>query len=453
MSDSRAVQQLLAEAAKASTIHEAQRLMGEAETLRSGLYAQASADKEVDLASAVVAERLTPVATFSHHTAATDWLGDLDPTPEDSHEMNSRVAAQASLWYSKTAAEVKEHADEFGVQATGLARRIAGQFGSKAAEAEETFLSYVGSMHAREVQSGTIKLAAQPPSNAAAPGPNGTMPSGNYADALPPQATTSERAVNIQILEQGSPGQDVTKPNDPGLGQTDPAADAGNGDDASRRAASRKGAPMHRQAVSGLDQIQQTVDPHDDGYKPTPLPEEVAFPLMNPSIDATIQQAEQQIAERDKRKGASLQSFAQAKAQAVYDHILRTQAGYDASGWAGDMGQTPNGPGQQDVQGAPGSNLGAPDDVYGYGGDQGDKDLKPYGAAEANDVTNNPGMNYQPGQPTQYDQGGQVMSTGGSPAPGFPDAAKTSSLNPNNDPEIAKALAFINQRQAILGKR
>jgi hypothetical protein len=453
MTDSRAVQQLLAEAAKAPTIEEARRLVGEAETLRTGLYAQAAAANDVDLAAATVAERLTPVPTYSHHTAATDWLGEVDVTP-DTSEMNSAMIAQGSRWYAKTASVVKEHPEEFEQQAKGLARRLAGAYGASASEAETTFLGHVHALHDREVRTGALKVAAQPPANAAMPGPGGTFPAGNYSDALPPEATSSERAVNIQLLQQASPGSDVTPVNDPGLGQGDPTADQGNGDAATRRAAS-KGTPVNRrQAVSGLPQIQQTVDPHDDGAAPTPLPPEVAWPWMmdagdGSNVNSAIQQAEQQVAEREQRKGASLQSVAQREAQKVYDRIL-AQGGYDASGWAGDMGMTPNGPGQQDIPGAPGSNLGAPDPVYGYGGDQGDRPIKPYGADDADDYTKNPGMNYQPGQPTQYDQGGQVMNTGGSPAPGFPNAPKTSGLNPTGDPEIAKALKFIEQRTAHL---
>lgn len=213
-----------------------------------------------------------------------------------------------------------------------------------------------------------------------------------------------------------------------------------------------------RQGVSGLDQIDQTVDPHDNGPAPTPYPADVAFPWTmaedgNPQ-QRTMAETEQQLAQREQMKGASLkEQVARLAAQEAYRRVL---AGYDDSGWAGDMGQTPPTPGQQDGGNPPGVNLGMPDPVYGEGGDNGNQPLRPYGADEANDYVNNPGMNYQPGQPTQADTQINPTSVPGGGGPGFPDdgVGRTPggkmSAKVADDPEIQRALAFVRQRRALL---
>lgn len=211
--------------------------------------------------------------------------------------------------------------------------------------------------------------------------------------------------------------------------------------------------------VSGLDQVQQTVDPHDEGYRPTPLPEEVAFPIVwDPNnVGRVISENEAQLEQRRQMSGtARRRQVAELAGREAYRRVL---AGQDDSGWAGDMGAGGYGPGQQDG-GNPGgpTNLATPDEVYGWGGDNPNRPLKPYGAAEAEDYTSNPGMDYQPGQPTQADEAGRVQTTqgpaggGGAPFPNPPinNGRKSSA---REDPEIAKALAFVRQRRALLESR
>lgn len=193
------------------------------------------------------------------------------------------------------------------------------------------------------------------------------------------------------------------------------------------------------EAFSGLDQVQQTVSPDDTHAAPTPLNPEVAFPWVTTpeNINQVISQTEQQLAERDQRKGASRRAMEAAKK--VYAREM-TAAGYDASGWAGDMGAQGYGPGQQEGPPPEGHNLGQPDPVYGFGGDQGDRPLKPFGASEADDVTNNNPQNYQPGDDTHYDTGGRQMSTG----------RLAAGVRHSDDPEIQRAQRFIAQRQQWL---
>lgn len=478
------VQQLLAAAAKAPTLQESQRLVAEAENVRSQLYAQASAQNDVDLANAIVINHLQPTAVYERDTAATDWIGDIATSTPDLKTASHQVQARGTVWFNKLAAEVKADEDEFAEQAVGMARRLAGAHGEQAPMIQQAFLDHVATMRAQHV-------AINPKA----------FPTNADYEGMPQGYTTSERAPVIEQLEANSgPGasQDVVPTNDPGLGQVDTqverinnggdstsnSLDMGQDKQANRRVASVKESGMHAQCptcgghgrvavrqtplpsiedivrlgVSGLDQLDQTVDPHDNGPAPTPYPADVAFPWTmqegeQPQENA-IGQAEQQIQQREQLKGASRKQVAELAAREAYRQVM---AGYDASGWAGDMGQTPNGPGQQDGGNPPGVNLGMPDAVYGEGGDNGNQPLRPYGQDEANDITNNPGMGYTPGQPTQYDQGGQVNSTSvpGGGGPGFPNppmnnGKKSSKKDPSEDPEIQKALAFVRRRRALL---
>lgn len=465
---------LMAEAAKPGvSLAESTRLVTEAQAIKTASIRSAAAEREVQLADAVVRDHLVPVRVHEHHTASTDWLGDID-TGQDLRSDEHEILAQASLWYGKTASFVKEYPAEFAEQAYGIARKMAGAYGESADEAENLFLSHVAALHQREVKSGTVKIAADATLPQAGGGSFDVFPTGNYEQALPGEATTSERAPQIQELE-GAPSSgatDVSQENDPGLGVTNSTADADNGDANTRRSASKKESSMPhaqcptcgghgrvavrvipKEAASGLDQVQEIADAKDNP-KQTPLPAEVAFPwTMNPGdIQAAIQQTEQQLVERNAKSplasqaSVGLTQAAQKAAEAAYRRVLA--GGYDDSGWAGDMGAQGWQPGQQDGGNQPSSNLGQPDPVYGYGGDQPDRPVKPYGAQEAADYTSNPGQNWQPGQPTQMDLGGRQQST---------DAPNTYQVGPNaggkaasRDPEIEKAERFIAQRKAFL---
>lgn len=494
---------LLAEAARASTLSEQQRLVSEADKIDQSMRSTASLDRESSLVDSVVSDTLTPVRVHEMHTASTDWLGDSVPysSPEDAQR---EMVAQASLWFGRTATFVKDDVEEFGEQARGMARRLAGQFGEHADVAERAFLDYTSHLQSRHAASGLP------------PGPSGqqaTMPTGVEGyEGLPVEVTTSERAPQIEVLEQAGNGAPTQTSHGTPLGGASasrralaaydngtmysgrpagpvaiqyPAHDSGNPheihcnhcgvvsthfdeDDAFQAAmahneshpggyphghpdmpvlSSRKEATMQcptcagqgrvavRQApvsrptaASGLDQIDQVVDAFENP-KPTPLPTEVMWPW---EIGGNQQQQVQQETEQQIRQRGSRQQQAQAAAQAVYNRVL---AGQDVSGWAGTGGGPTGVPGVQDGGNAPSSNLGQPDDVYGYGGTNQDQPLKPYGADEANDVTNNPGMGYQVGQPTQYDMGGRQQSTGA------------------KDPQIAAAERFIAQRSAFLSQR
>lgn len=438
MPNSQDVAQFLREAAQADSLAEQQRLVGEAEKASQAIRAEAQAARDVDLASAIIGDRFAPVPVFSHVTASSDWLDSIDTAP-DRTAMAQQITAEATLWYEAVSPEVKAEPEEFGQHLAGRAAVVAGPFGLHRNDAFTSFVETVNELRTRDVRTGAIKEASAEQGM-----PGSGFGQGNYDDALPLEATTSERAPQIQELEANNgPGasQNVVPVNDPGLGQSDPSADLANGDEGTQRDGSKmnntqRSASRH-EAYSGLDQVQQTVDPSDTQQRPTPLPQDVAFPwVLSPNnVTQSISQAEQQIAERDQRKGASRRAaaIAQQAAREAYAAVMK-QAGYDDSGWAGDMGAGGYQPGVP-PQGAGGSNLGEAPPPYGTGGDNGNQPLKPYGASEANDYTNNPGDNIQPGADLHADVGGRVMTTGSRHA---------------EDPEIKLALRFIATREAWL---
>lgn len=218
-----------------------------------------------------------------------------------------------------------------------------------------------------------------------------------------------------------------------------------------------------RMGVSGLDQVDQIVDPHDNGPNTNPAPgqsetypTDVAFPwTMAPSnVQQTINQAESQISDRNSQLQArgNRQAQATAAAREVYRRVM---GGYDASGWIGDMGAGGYGPGEQDFNPAAmggANNLGTPDPVY-PGGDNPSRPLKPYGADEADDETNKPSQ-WAPGQPTQMDMAGRGESTNGAPAPGFPNAPIShGAARVQDDPKLNELLALARKRRAFLESR
>ncbi|HEY0645647.1 MAG TPA: hypothetical protein VGD39_19685, partial [Nocardioides sp.] len=511
-----------------------------------------AADRAGDRAAQVISP-ITPVAVHERHTAATDWLADEDTSP-DLRTATNAALAHATVWYDALPLPVRADGHEFANQAIAKASYLCGAYGERADAVEQAVLDHMATLRQRDERNGLF-VQAGPPMPSQPGDPADTFTSGGGQNWAPPEATSSNRAPQLQELAAPE-SQDLTESNDPGVGAgaPDPAV-AAQERTASVESAepwpkcakchqpvspvemahTAKNEPVHGSCVgitgsnkegqqmqtalcptcgnghiavrqepqpsitdivagrhvaySGLPQIEQTVDPSDTSLQPTPLPEEVAFPwtIAPGQVENTIGEAEKQIAEREQRKGAALQEHVRAVSGNAYNMAYREvvrqtmakfdpqgqydprhrhasihahahqlaraaaqeaaklvlQAGQDDSGWAGDMGQGGVGPGQQDGGNPVSTNLGQPDPVYGYGGDNGNQPLKPYGADEADDYTNNPGMNYQPGQPLQNDLGGRPYSTE-NPAGG---AAKQGSLD-DDDPEIQRALTWVRHRRA-----
>lgn len=375
---------------KTSSFSEQARLLDEIRKIDEGLQAQAVQGRELDFANAVVRETLAPVRVHEHHTEATDWLGTVASANEEGWQ--NRVVAEAAMWFGRVPDFVKANAEEFGIQAEGKARQIAGAYGLQMEAAKRTFVDYVSFLH-KQSASGLdqIQQTVDPHDNPkTTPLPLETFdtfaPEVDPINAGVSGTETSERNPMIQEIMQGgstgNPGQpekpgghstddelswnppqgmqqDSTPPLDFAEGPSDqkprapgnrvgaksradqfgdymhdedvqdaldlvqrhrqhgcpPSCPGGPdhgqghiiGDDsyyASLRAraaydgrsvaigytmsmddfraqASRKAGGQgkgRKEAASGLDQIQQTVDPHDNP-KPTGLPPEVAFPL------------------------------------------------------------------------------------------------------------------------------------------------------------------------------
>lgn len=565
--DSRSVAALRQQAAVAPSYAEQQRLVAAAEVAQRQVLHRATLDREIDLVAANTTT-IVPGRVHELHTTSTDWLSTV-ATSADATRAGQHMVAKGTVWYQSLPLPVKADVDEFAEQARGYARRTAGAFGDQASNAEQAFFEHVATLRDREERAG-IFVAAGAPMPSQAGDPADTFTTGGGQDWIDGDATSSNRAPQLQELATESPSQDVVPSNDPGLGTTapDPAvatqqhtggrhtavgprdlepfprcakcsqpvapiemahtADnkpvhgscvgitgsnqeghqmqtaqcptCGTGRVAVRQAPQPSIADLvagRHIAYSGLPQVDQVVDPSDTQPAATPLPQEVAWPwtITPGQVENTIGEAEQQIAEREQRKGAALIRQANAAAQQAYamayrevvrqgmarfdpqgrfDPVVRhatlarqaqqlgqqaareaaslvAQAGQDDSGWMGDMGQGGVAPGQQDGGNPPSTNLGAPDPVYGYGGDNGNQPLKPYGADEADDYTNNPGQNWQPGQPLQNDLGGRAYSTE-APAGGGMQPPKQASIADieAHDPQLQAAGRFMRSRREWL---
>lgn len=449
MSENRETQiaDLLRQARTAATLPEQREFVRQAEELRSEGVTAARESRQLDLDNAVIRDTLVPRPVHELHTAATDWVMDLEVTA-DLEEASRAMVAEASLWYGRVREDVKSYEDEYNEQARGLARRLAGQYGDKAAEAERVFLDEAVRLRSQAVRAGLVvestdesyidePIVAEAASGLPEVGQD-NYPTDVFSNLmgngdLPPEATSSNRAPQLQELNEGSAqGSDVVPVNDPGLGQSDPTAEvAGNNhqpteDYASKKSfpvsGSRKESSMYAQcktcgghgkvavrtveAASGLPEIDQIVNPNETPGK-TPYPTDVAFPwTMDPNaqVPQAISQAEQQIAERNSKsplvRGGQQPPQSTPRAQAASTRR-------DNSGWIGDNGARGIGyPGQTgEYEGDASTSVGFTNPVYGDGGDKGNQPLKPNGAMEDDDYTNDPDQNWQPGQPTQADQG------------------------------------------------
>jgi hypothetical protein len=306
------------------------------------------------------------------------------------------------------------------------------------------------------------------------PAPGDTFSTLNGGGGVPPEATDSNRAPALQEIQNytGWDGSSVVPPNDnhadidnhaggpvnaaspqPGfpvgaslqhtvhkeshMAQVHVACPTCGGHG---KVATRAHDP--KTAYSGLPQIDQIVNA-DDSPGESPFPEQVAFPVVwNPNtVPGTINQAEQQIAQRNQQSPIASGGTGRPSSATSSRHEAN---GRDNSGWIGDMGakgtdypgySTPN-------YGGPG-NLGQPDPVYGEGGDNGNQPLKPYGAQEANDYTNNPGQNWQPGQPTADDQASSTVTPAVNTGAGMTGTA-------SRNPYIAAAQQEILRQQSII---
>lgn len=205
---------------KASSFSEQERLLDEIAQIDAGLRAQAAQDRELDLADTVVRQTLTPVRVHEHHTAATDWLGTIASTPQT--DWRPRIMAEASAWYGRVPAMVKEDAEEYAIQARGMARRVSGPLGEQAEAAAKEFLTYAAYLN-KDAASGLDQIQQTiDPNNSPKTTPLPTEVFDNFAPEVDPinagvsGTETSDRAPLIQEIVNGGSGMDGGQPEKPG---------------------------------------------------------------------------------------------------------------------------------------------------------------------------------------------------------------------------------------------
>lgn len=298
--------ELIARIAKAATLSEQASLVSQLDALDQSTREAHTASRELDLAGAVVTQTLAPARAHELHTAATDWIGDFEPEPDGTAHQAS--IAKAAMWFGRTSPEVKADADEFGAQAEGFMRREASQYGEQAENVYQAGLAYLGFLWRREGASGLDQIQQTiDPNNAPKTTPLDPTTFDNFAPEVHPinaetvGTESSDNAPLLNLIEQEGGGQGTPeKPgghstgNDytysysevPPQGQTH--ADTGNLGYAegahrdTRSVAINQTYTMddfRREGASGLDQIQQTVDPNN-APKTTPLPVDVAYPWL-----------------------------------------------------------------------------------------------------------------------------------------------------------------------------
>lgn len=489
---------LLAQAARATTLVEQQRLVAQATDLRATAARTQAVEREVDLASAVIRDTLTPVRVHEHHTAATDWLGDVDTTGGEGVERE--MQARASLWYGKTAG-IRPHIDEFTEQARGQARRHAGAFGEQADRAEHAFFVHAATLYNRDVESGVVKQARNDAADdiddyyssggdllgggsrsqdctcghcmsegrlpqgsdclhkrAASGVPQVGEPGNPVAEAtvgpsvdlgLDGEATSSSRAPQIQVLENNSGG------GQPQLGHNEQAhspeqANADTEPNQDHAGSNGRTAMQHSAACPSCAGCKTCGGSHRVavrrvGYSGLPQVDQIAnaddSPGATPLPPDVMFPWEMNPGNVNNAISQTEQQLAernQMQQKGMGAAAMRRRAGQDDSGWLGDMGAGGTAPGQQDG-GNPGppDSLGYSDPVYGQGGDNGNQPLEQVGQDERNDVTNIPSQ-WSVGQDTHADVGGRGVST----------AAREA-----DDPELQRALAFVRQRRALLAQQ
>lgn len=281
-------------------------------------------DRDLDWANMAVTATLAPAPGHEVERSPMDtgWLGDF----EASNDPNSKhaVLAEASMWFEKVSKEVKADPEEFGIQAEGFMRREASKHGLQSQAAYQAGLNFLGSLW-RQSASGLPQVQQTVDGHdnpSATPLPQDVFD--NFAPAVAPDnmgvvgTETSDRAPLIQQILQGGGGQGQGQaewpsqhsesadfsnsygtvppgsPQDASSGplepQEDPEQDYSNPEFGTATASLVDGPSVainqtmtlddfRREAASGLNEIQQVVDPHENPA-PTPLPQDVMFPWL-----------------------------------------------------------------------------------------------------------------------------------------------------------------------------
>lgn len=203
----------------AASLTEQAQLLDEIAKIDQGLRAKAAQDRELDLADTVVRQTLTPVRVHERHTAATDWIGYEETSPTD---WRPRILAEASAWYGRLPDMVKETAEEYAIQAHGMARRVASPLGEQAEQARQEFLQYAAYLN-KDAASGLDQIQQTvDPNNQPKTTPLPVEVFDNFAPDIDPinqgvsGTESSDRAPLIQEITNGGSGMDGGAPEKPG---------------------------------------------------------------------------------------------------------------------------------------------------------------------------------------------------------------------------------------------
>ena len=165
--------------------------------------------RETDLSATAVRATLEPLPAFERHTAATDWLGDVE-IPSD---YRTAMIAEASRWYRSIPRDLAADPDEFNEQALGHAYTAASPYGVHALAARREFMQFVSYL-TRQGASGLPQIQqTEDPKDNPAPTPlppetfdnfapeqnayNGGVETPDHASQI-----SSEQAPMIQQLQQ-----------------------------------------------------------------------------------------------------------------------------------------------------------------------------------------------------------------------------------------------------------
>jgi hypothetical protein len=317
--------ELLQRIERAASFDEQLKLVAQLHEFDRAAQRTAALDHEADLADTSIRERFTPVvSSVARGTSASDWLDtEVADTPFD----HGQLIAQAALWFGGVPDFVKADQEEFAEQAVGKARQVSASLGAQSQTAEDIFVGYATFLRTQAV---TVEAASGVDQIQQTTAPDGVtnkptpLPPDVFDNFAPPVADintavsgteTSSAAPAIQMSQQGG----NSSPEQPGghdsSGQltgpgAEPSLSGGGGSSSPERAGGHsisgdlpaQGGPTNatpqaepaqeeteqtqeagdvsqrpKTAASGLEQVQQSVDVHDQDHK-TPLPTTVAFP-------------------------------------------------------------------------------------------------------------------------------------------------------------------------------
>lgn len=202
---------LIAKMAAATTLGEQRGYAAELAAIREAKTATLRTEASLDLATEAVQSRFPTLstATFTQHTAASDWMGEIEPDSYDSRSVEATMRAEATVWYKARPDFVRSNSPELGAQALGMARRLASQFGTSAPGATSAFLETVEHLSRREASLATeaFDVVQKPPYDVPSGSslPVGVTNKDTFDDSLstPPDPKSDTNTGNAPSLTEG----------------------------------------------------------------------------------------------------------------------------------------------------------------------------------------------------------------------------------------------------------